>query len=52
MYDGQDIGDLFVDKDGNLCKNYDCIIAVVIGYFTTKDGLVGYELVKKPTNES
>ena len=29
MYDGEDIGDLFIDASGNLCKNYDTIVAVV-----------------------
>lgn len=48
MYDGQEMGDLFIDAEGNLCKNYDCIEAIVSGYFTTKTGQVGYELVKKP----
>lgn len=48
MYNGQDIGDLFIDAEGNLCKNYDTIVAVVSGFFTTANGHVGYELVKLP----
>ena len=52
MYGDQEIGVLFIDAEGNLCKNYDTIVAVVNGYFTTPDGNVGYELVKKPKHNS
>jgi len=52
MYGDQEIGDLFIDTEGNLCKKYDTIIAVVSGYFTTPNGLVGYELVNKPKHDN